>query len=747
MFVSKLSRMSQESNSNYSVTTDPYARIRELEAELLVAQQTTLAKNQFLANMSHEIRTPMNAIIGMTELMLQAGLQGEFVGYLRNIRHASQSLLKIIDDILDFSKIAAGKFEMINAPYRSVNLFSDIATLIGMRAAEKGVEWLMDIDPHLPQVLVGDEGRIKQILINLLGNAVKFTRHGHVCLQVRARSCAEGCFLDCSVSDTGIGIKQKDLSRVFELFEQSDTRLNRELTGTGLGLAIARQLIGMMDGSIQVQSEYGKGARFDFHILQQTENPQPIASIDNPEQYHVLLVVPSRFAAEIFLEMAKQLGVRAQWTVSTLQMLRILQEPGQTVTHLFYDYAFVHDFLEKTELPPHLRSIALRPLGGVNTGDSESNCVYGPLMPSEFTRLLTGGASHLPDPSEWNTVVSFRAPGVRVLVVDDNPVNLMVADQLLQRFGLTVETAENGLEALTKVRTIPYDLVFMDHMMPILDGVDTAKAIREFGDRYRRLPIIALTANALSGMRESFLSAGMNDFLSKPIEMPKLVEILRKWIPSWRIEEAKGGAHSQEADWHDQEYARALRQIDGLDLENGVARVGFSFVAFVQVLRTVASGLEGILSRVETHYAQNNLEALRMDFHSLKGGLASAGCYDLSVEARQLESAVQEAPPDSLSEPILHFVARSKKLAQDLQIVFEQGPTSQKSRPVSLLMAELPAVLDALDMLEHGEALEKLQQLCQGSYGAFPDDLLKQALQALESFDYDRTTLLLKELL
>ena len=711
MFVSKLSRMSLESNSNNFVTKDPYARIRELEAELLAAQQSALAKNQFLANMSHEIRTPMNAIIGMTELMLQAGLQGEFVGYLRNIRHASQSLLKIINDILDFSKITAGKFEMINAPYRPVTLLSDIATLIGMRAAEKGVEWLMDIDPHLPQVLVGDEGRIKQVLINLLGNAVKFTRHGHVCLQVRARPCAEVCFLDCSVSDTGIGIKHKDLSRVFELFEQSDTRINREITGTGLGLAIARQLIGMMDGAIQVQSEYGKGTCFDFHILQQTENSQPSAFLENPEPYHVLFVVPSRFAAEIFIEMAKRLGVRAQWTISTLQMTRLLQEPTQAITHLFYDFAFVHDYLEKIDLPPHIRSIALRPLGGVKTaGDSESNCVYGPLMPSEFARLLTGGASLLPDPSELSTEVSFRAPGVRVLVVDDNPVNLMVADQLLQRFGLMVETAENGLEALTKVRTIPYDLVFMDHMMPILDGVDTAKAIREFGERYQRLPIIALTANALSGMRESFLSSGMNDFLSKPIEMPKLVEILRKWIPSWRIEESKSGGYSKESDWHDQEYARALRQIDGLDLENGVARVGFSFSAFVRVLRTVASSLESIISRVETHYAQNNLEALRMDFHSLKGGLASAGCYDLSVEARHLESAVQEAPPDSLTEPIQHFLSRSRKLAHELQWVFQKGSSIDEARPASQLIAELPAVLDDLDMLEHGRALEKLQQ-------------------------------------
>lgn len=334
--------------------------------------------------------------------------------------------------------------------------------------------------------------------------------------------------------------------------------------------------------------------------------------------------------------------------------------------------------------------------------------------------------------------------------MDDNTVNLTVASQLLSRYGLTVDVAENGLEALTKVRTVTYDLVFMDHMMPILDGVDTAKAIRGFGERYRRLPIVALTANAISGMQEEFIAAGMNDFLSKPIEIRRLNAILRKWIPSWKIEEKATPSDAQGAsNWHLHKIVMRLRQVEGLDLDNGVARVGGSYESFLRVLRTFAASTQAIPARLEAHYSENAIEALHMDFHSLKSGLASAGCYDLSAEARKLEFAAHDKRSDAVGEGLPRFISRLRALTESITTALE---SSQSAAPLpqgdaSELHLQIPPIITAIEMLEHEKAASLMQTLAACSYGRTHDDLIRKARTQLDAFDYDQTTALLKKLL
>jgi CheY-like chemotaxis protein len=729
------------------------ARIASLEKALEEARASSVAKTHFLANMSHEIRTPMNAILGMTELLLHAGLQSEYAGYLRNIHHASESLLKIIDDILDFSKISAGKLEILNNPYEFGALLNDVCGIIGMRAAEKGVEFIVEIDPSIPAMLIGDEGRIKQILINLLGNAVKYTRRGHVALKIVAHSSEGDVRLQCSVSDTGIGIKEKDISRVFGLFEQLDTRANREITGTGLGLAIARQLIEMMDGAIQVHSEYGQGTEFTFHIIQQPSESAALASVERPSSIHALFVSPSHHWASVYMTMAERLGIQAQCIVSTSQLESILST-GR-FSDLFYDYAFAHETLEtQMPLPTGLRVTAMYHMGSVASRAAlpGQGIVIGPLLPHALAQILNG----CPDrflahgPETTGGLGSFKAPGVRVLVVDDNSVNLTVAGQLLANYGLVVDTAENGLEALTKVRTNPYDLVFMDHMMPILDGVDTAKAIRGFGERYRRLPIVALTANAIAGVQDEFFAAGMNDFLAKPIEIRKLNVILRKWIPAWKIEEKSlAGSASQLGDWTKCAVAKRLRGIEGLELDDGVSRVGNSFDAFQRVLRAFVSSMATVPGRIESLCSDGALEALRMEFHSMKSGLASAGCYDLSVEARKLEIAAHEKRLDAVGQGTPRFLQKVRLLVDEISCALDlSSPLAAPSQPgePAELRKRIVQALAAIESLEHGQALDSMKIACSRSYGKKHDELLQTVFRAVESFDYDQATLLLKKI-
>ena len=398
--------------------TDDYAYTQRLIELKEQAVQANNAKSVFLANMSHEIRTPMNAILGMSEIMLRDELPDKVRENVLSIQGAGTSLLGIINDILDFSKIETGKMEIVKVNYKVSSLVQNIVNMMGVRVKEKNLDFQIEVDKEIPSELNGDEMRIQQIMVNLLGNAVKFTEKGHIKLHIWHEKKEEGILLFGSVEDTGRGIKEESLPGLFNSYERVDLVKNRKIEGTGLGLAISKRLVEAMGGSITVESKYGEGSKFTFFVVQDIVNAKPINDWNKME---------SR---------------------------------------------------------------------------KESGKILSP----------------------------FKAPDLKILVVDDTKINLKVAIGLLKTLEVTADTAGSGQECLEKIQKQEYDMILMDHMMPEMDGIETTKKIRSMGDEYfKNVPIIALTANAVNGAREMFLREGFQDFVSKPIDMNQLCDCIKKY--------------------------------------------------------------------------------------------------------------------------------------------------------------------------------------------------------------------------
>ena len=495
---------------------------RRLEA----AELANRAKSEFLANMSHEIRTPLNAILGVTDLTLRnIASQDAVRNYLSNIKIAGNQLLSIINDILDFSKVESGAVELLPDKYYVHSMINDVVTMIYVRIGYKPLDFIVDDDPELPNEMIGDVTRIKQIIINLLTNAVKFTKEGHIIFSISAEpSENEGvCKLKVSVSDTGIGIRDEDVGLLFGSFSQVDTRKNRSIEGTGLGLAISKNLIELMDGEIQVESRYGVGSCFSFNIMQKVETSRSMPRLPDNERRKVALWMSNKVKSYMLKNKIIKLGAVCDIIDSAENIDRY--------THVFFDSGYLCDVIEKPYPGTKLISVSRR-LTDNESIPSNIELINMPLTSRLLSRLLGGEADNPADKELDGYESATHLHNVRLLVVDDIEINLMIAKETLLVYGGQVDTADSGATALEMIKENDYDIVFMDHMMPDMDGVDVTKVIRAMPDeKYKLLPIIALTANVVGDVRDLFIKSGMNDFLSKPLEYKEIERVLREWLP------------------------------------------------------------------------------------------------------------------------------------------------------------------------------------------------------------------------
>jgi len=658
-------RQAEEELDHYRHNLEELVELRtaELSEARDAAEAATRAKSEFLANMTHELRTPMNAVIGMIHLVQQSELPPREGEYLSKARLAADSLLGIINDILDFSKIEAGKLEFEQRPFLLDDVLDKVIAFTGLKAREKGLEFLMKVAPEVPLCLVGDPLRLGQVLNNLCNNAVKFTEKGEIVLSAlrHAEAPDGGLTLRFSVRDTGIGIAAEDLPRLFTPFTQVDSSSTRRFGGTGLGLTISKRLVQLMGGEIWVASEPGRGSEFSFTVKVGAGPPEPARVPQltaDLKGLRVLVVDHSAQAREILAELLASLGFQVSQAASSAEALsRFGQHPESPFELVFWDGNLPdRDGLEtarpigrSASRPPLPKVIMMTAYGAAEPSAKGARERFDGYLskPLTMSSLLAAVLRAFgkgppaaarepagPDLEELRAVLG----GARVLLVEDNEFNQQVAGELLRSVGIEVTVAGNGAEALRMLKAASFDAVLMDVQMPVMDGYQATRLIRCQPD-FTGLPIIALTAHALETDRRRCLESGMNDFVSKPFEPRELYSVLGKWI---RPAQGAGAAPSAAAPRQSGVQAAAEQPV--ISVETGLRRCS-SWEFYLKMLNSFLATKSTTAEAIGAELVKGDRDSASRIAHSMKSVAGTIGALELSTAASVLDHAISDRDP------------------------------------------------------------------------------------------------------
>ncbi|WP_420264514.1 response regulator [Candidatus Magnetominusculus dajiuhuensis] len=741
--------------------------MEDLQESRQEAEAASKAKADFLANMSHEIRTPMNAIIGMAHLALKTELTPKQRDYVQKIQNSGQHLLGIINDILDFSKIESGKLDVEAIEFELSPVLDNLATLVSDKAAAKGLELIFDIDPHLPDNLVGDPLRIGQILINYSNNAVKFTKDGEIVVSAFiAEEDGMGLLLRFEVKDTGIGLTEEQKGKLFQSFQQADTTTTRKYGGTGLGLAISKRLATLMGGDVGVESEYGKGSTFWFtarvqksKALKKNLTLEPklsgsrvLVADDNPQALHILS------------EQLRLIAFRVEEASSGEDALRAIAEGDSA------DDPFVISFidwqmpgLDGIETAERIAALTLKHnaphaiIVAAQTTDellhrAESVGLPVIIKPASPSTVFDAAITAIKGSGHTERVASVKGQadlstiaGARVLLVEDNELNQQVAMELLADSGFITDLAENGEIAVRMATERHYDIILMDMQMPVMDGVTATIEIRRHKE-CAELPIIAMTANAMTIDREKCLEAGMNDHVAKPIDPDVLFGRLLKWIPpiAAGVAPRQPTAITKPPELDDARIA-ALRGIVGLDVASALKRVLGKPASYISLLKKFIAGQKNAAEEVKTAVSEGRLNDAERIAHTAKGTAGNIGATYVQEQAARLEHAIKHHTPDEQTEAI------RKEFADTLEgfLTALQGALPEEKKPQETgsfdIKTLMPIVLKLETLLadddsEAADVFAESSALLLAAFGVAAGEIET----AIQNYDFEQALLTLR---
>ena len=697
------------------------------------SEEENKEKSSFLARMSHEIRTPMNSILGMAELIQRKAISSDIQEYIEIINQSGNNLLAIINDILDFSKIESGRLQIQNRNYFIASVINDMINMIRPVVAEKSLDFFVNVDSDIPAQLFGDDMRLRQILTNLLSNAVKYTRRGFISLNVEMEHIDSGSMkLICSVHDSGIGIKMEDQKKLFSEFARMDTKSNLGIEGTGLGLAITRALCRAMGGDVTVSSEYGRGSVFQAIIVQEFESDKAVAWVVNSNKKRVLFYDWRPQYVQSIANTLKSLGVSFNCSAVFHEFLGDLE-------HGKYDYAFISSkYAMDCIYALGRRDNPLQLVIMVEPGEiSVYREVTSILMPV-YSITMANVLNDIPESAslqDKNLKIHFTAPDAKILIVDDISTNLRVAKELMAPYNMYVHTCLSGSEALSLVKDNYYDLVFMDHMMPGMDGIEATSFIRalESGDGYfQKLPIVALTANALSGQREMFLENGINDFLAKPIDIQKLNDILERWLP---FEKRLESAHAQPVGILP-EKAVSLN-IPGINVPLGIGNCGGETDVYLNILEDFCKDAETRLVQITNAITARDTKLYTTLVHALKGASRSIGAVDTGEKASWLEKASAQGDLAQLKDKTTDLQEDVRALINNIRAVLDRHEAEDDRERIDVSALHLNSLKKALIDMDVEAMNRMLLEYAGLSLDTKTKEIIAEVEQHILMYDYD----------